>query len=128
MIKNILLVALGGSIGSVARYLFQRWVYAIYPHHFPWGTLAVNVTGCFLIGIFWGISFRSFDLNENWKLFLMVGLCGGFTTFSAFTLEGIGLIREQRLFLFLLYAIASVVAGLVATYLGMRLIRPVFIP
>lgn len=125
MIKNIFLVALGGSVGSVARYLLQRWVYTIYPHHFPWGTLAVNVTGCFLIGILWGISFKTFDLNENWKLFLMVGLCGGFTTFSAFTLEGIGLIREHRLFLLLIYVVASVVAGLVATYIGMRLIRPV---
>jgi CrcB protein len=127
MIKNILLVALGGSFGSVARYLLQRWIYAIYPHHFPWGTLTVNVIGCFLIGILWGISFKTFELNENWKLFLMVGLCGGFTTFSAFTLEGIGLIREQRLFLFLIYVIASVSAGLVATYIGMRLTRHVFL-
>jgi CrcB protein len=76
-----------------------------------------------LIGILWGISFKSFESNESWKLFLMVGLCGGFTTFSAFTLEGIGLIREQRLALFFSYVTASVVLGLLATYIGMRLTR-----
>lgn len=123
MIRNILLVGLGGGIGSIARYLMQRWTYAIYPHHFPWGTLAVNIVGCFLIGLFWGISFRSFDSNEQWKMFLMVGLCGGFTTFSAFTLEGVGLIKEHRLALFFLYVAASVVIGLLATFLGMRLTR-----
>lgn len=123
MIKNILLVGFGGGIGSIARYLCQRLATAIYPHHFPWGTFAVNMIGCLLIGIFWGISFKSFESNESWKLFLMVGLCGGFTTFSAFTLEGIGLIREQRLALFFSYVAVSVVLGLLATYIGMRLIR-----
>jgi CrcB protein len=123
MIKHILFVGMGGGIGSMARYLFQRWAYAIYPHHFPWGTLMVNVVGCFLIGLFWGIHFSSFESNENWKLFLMVGICGGFTTFSAFTLEGIGLLREQRLLLFFSYVATSVVLGLLATYIGMRLVR-----
>lgn len=123
MIKNILLVGLGGGIGSIARYLSSKWIYNIYPHHFPWGTFIVNVIGCFLIGLFWGISFKSFESNEQWKMFLMVGLCGGFTTFSAFTLEGIGLLKEQRLFLFFLYVAGSVVAGLLATYIGMKIIR-----
>lgn len=123
MIKNILLVGLGGGIGSMARYLSSRWLYNVYPHHFPWGTFAVNIIGCFFIGLFWGISFRSFDSNENWKMFLMVGLCGGFTTFSAFTLEGIGLIKEQRILLFFTYVAASVVLGLLVTYLGMRLTK-----
>jgi CrcB protein len=75
----------------------------IYPHSFPFGTFGVNMIGCFLIGLFWGLTFRSFAENESWKLFLMTGLCGGFTTFSAFTLEGIGLIKEQKTGLFLLY-------------------------
>ena len=123
MIKQILLVGLGGGIGSIARYLCQRWVSANYVHSFPWGTFAVNIVGCFLIGIFWGLSFKSFDSNENWKLFLMTGLCGGFTTFSAFTVEGIGLIKEQKLALFFSYLAASVILGLLATYIGMRLSR-----
>lgn len=54
MIKHILLIGLGGGIGSIARYLCQRWVAIYYPHPFPWGTFAVNITGCLLIGIFWG--------------------------------------------------------------------------
>jgi CrcB protein len=123
IIKNILLVGLGGGLGSIARYLCQRWFAMNYPVHFPWGTLAVNITGCLLIGIFWGLSFKSFAENEYWKLFLMTGICGGYTTFSAFTLEGMGLLKEQRLGLFFSYAIASVVLGLAATYAGMKLSR-----
>ncbi len=123
MIKHILLIGLGGGIGSIARYLCQRWVAIYYPHPFPLGTFAVNITGCLLIGIFWGLSFRSFDSTESWKLFLMTGLCGGFTTFSAFTLEGVGLLKENRTGLFFLYTAGSVIAGLLATYAGMKLSR-----
>lgn len=123
MLKNILLVGLGGGVGSIARYIVQRWLHNVYPHHFPWGTFSVNIAGSFLIGLFWALSFKSFDSNEQWKLFLMTGLCGGFTTFSAFTLESIGLIREQRTGLFLAYAAGSLLLGLLATYAGMKLIR-----
>jgi fluoride exporter len=123
MIKGLLLVGFGGALGSMARWLCQRFVSHNYTHNFPWATLGVNIFGCFLIGILWGLSFRSFNANENWKLFLMTGLCGGFTTFSAFTLEGIGLMKEQRFFLFFMYVGASVLIGLLATWLGMRLSR-----
>ena len=123
MIKNILLVSLGGGIGGIARYLCQKWFAANYTHSFPWATFAVNITGCFLIGIFWGLSFRSPGYSESWKLFLMTGLCGGFTTFSAFALEGIGLVKEQKLVLFFSYMAASVVLGLLATYTGIRLTK-----
>lgn len=121
--KNILLVGLGGGIGSIARYLCQRWFALNYLHPVPWATLTVNIVGCLLIGIFWGLSFRSFENNESWKLFLMTGLCGGFTTFSAFTLEGIGLLKEQKLILFFGYVAASVILGFFATWLGMRIIK-----
>jgi len=121
IIKNILLVGLGGGLGSMARYLCQKWVADNYAPHFPWGTFAVNIAGCLVIGIFWGLAFKSFAVNESWKLFLMTGLCGGFTTFSAFTLEGIGLLREQKLALFFTYVAASVLIGLLATYAGMKI-------
>ena len=124
MIRNILLVGLGGGLGSMARYLCQRWMLIIYPHSFPFGTFGVNMIGCFLIGLFWGLTFRSFAENESWKLFLMTGLCGGFTTFSAFTLEGIGLVKEHKAGLFLLYTGGSLITGLLATYIGMKIIRP----
>ncbi|MBS1759064.1 MAG: fluoride efflux transporter CrcB [Bacteroidetes bacterium] len=123
MIKNILLVGLGGSLGSIARYASQYWITFYHSNRFPWATLSVNIVGCFLIGLFWGLSFKSIENNESWKLFLMTGLCGGFTTFSAFTLEGIGLIKENRLTDFLLYVIGSVLIGLLATLLGMKLVR-----
>jgi fluoride exporter len=123
MIKNILLVGLGGGAGSILRYLCQRWFAEVYSHSFPWGTFAVNITGCFLIGIFWGMTFKTFDTNEHWKLFLMTGICGGFTTFSAFTIESIGLVREQKIGLFFLYVAGSVLVGLAFTLLGMKLTR-----
>ena len=123
MIKNLLLVGLGGGIGSMARYLCQRWFSLQYLHSFPWGTFAVNMAGCFFFFFFWGLSFKTFDGNESWKLFLMTGLCGGFTTFSAFSLEGIGLIREQKLLLFFLYVAGSVIGGLLLTWIGMKLVR-----
>lgn len=123
MIKNILLIGVGGGTGSIIRYLCQRWITSLYPHSFPFGTFAVNITGCLLIGLFWGISFRHFQNNESWKLFLMTGICGGYTTFSAFTLEGVGLLKEQKLFLFFCYIAASVLLGLLATYAGMKLSR-----
>ncbi|MEO5562565.1 MAG: fluoride efflux transporter CrcB [Chitinophagaceae bacterium] len=123
MIKNILLVGLGGAAGSIARYLCQKWFSDHYPASFPWGTFTVNVAGCFLIGLFWGLAFKSFTSNEHWKLFLMTGICGGFTTFSAFTLEGNMLLREQKLALFFSYIAGSVLLGLLATYAGMKISR-----
>jgi CrcB protein len=123
MIKNILLVGLGGGAGSILRYLCQRWFAAIYSHSFPWGTFAVNVAGCFLIGLFWGLTFKSFDSNEHWKLFLMTGICGGFTTFSAFTLESIGLLKEGKTGLFFSYVITSVIICIGITLVGMKLTR-----
>lgn len=116
-------MGLGGAIGSMARYLCQKWFTGHYPGSFPWGTFTVNVTGCFLIGLFWGLTFKSFISNEHWKLFLMTGLCGGFTTFSSFTLEGMGLLREQKTGLFFTYMAGSILLGLLATYAGMKLSR-----
>lgn len=124
MIRNVLLVGLGGGLGSMARYLCQKWFIQHVPGHFPWGTFLVNFTGCLLIGLFWGMSLKSFAGTETWKLFLMTGVCGGFTTFSSFSLEGIGLLREQRTGLFFFYVAGSVLVGLLATYLGMKISRP----
>ena len=123
MIKDILFVGLGGGIGSMARFLCQRWMLAAFPGAFPAGTFLVNIAGCFLIGLFWSAFTRSFDAGENWRLFLMTGFCGGYTTFSAFTLESINLVREQKTGLFFLYIGTSVVLGLLATWAGIRLIR-----
>ena len=116
--KNILLVALGGSLGSVARYLSHKYITSFSSHPFPTGTFIINITGCLLIGVIYGLSVKHNYLTFELRLLLMTGFCGGFTTFSAFTLEGMGLLQQQRVFLFLLYFAASVFVGLAATFLG----------
>ena len=117
MIKHLLIVGLGGSIGSMARYLCQRWLVNHLSASLSLGYICRSILWLFADRYILGITMKSFDSNEGWKLFLMTGICGGFTTFSAFTLEGIGLLKEQKLALFFGYVAASVLVGLLATYL-----------
>jgi CrcB protein len=123
MIKNLLIVGLGGAVGSMLRYGVQKIFQVQTAAAFPTGTLLVNISGCFLIGIFWSLTTRSLTWNEEMKLLLMTGFCGGFTTFSAFTLEGIGLLKENKTVLFLIYLTASVTGGLLATLIGIRIAK-----
>ncbi len=118
LFKNILWVGLGGALGSVCRYLMQGYLSRIYPHPFPFGTLMVNILGCFLIGIFYGLAHKHGYLTPTFRLLLMTGFCGGFTTFSAFTMEGMQLLNEQRFLIFTLYFAVSVFFGLFATFTG----------
>lgn len=112
---QVALVALGGAAGSVLRYGVQKTLNA----SFPYGTLAVNILGCFLIGILWATIGR--DADEQKRLLLMTGLCGGFTTFSSFTLEGVDMLMNERWGFFLFYIIVSVAGGMLATFLGYKL-------
>ncbi|HUM45912.1 MAG TPA: fluoride efflux transporter CrcB [Chitinophagales bacterium] len=123
MNKIVLIIGLGGFIGTVARYLSQQLVYKYYPVTFPYGTLAVNLLGCFLIGIFYALSERGNVLTPEWRMFLTTGFCGGFTTFSAFTLESVQLITHRDYLYFLIYAVASVVLGITATFAGTWMIK-----
>ena len=123
MIKNFLIVGVGGAVGSMLRYAVQKFFQAQTAAAFPTGTLLVNIAGCFLIGILWSLVSRSLTWNDEMKLLLMTGFCGGFTTFSAFTLEGIGLLKENRTVLFVIYLTASVVGGLLATFIGIRIAK-----
>jgi CrcB protein len=123
MIKNILLVGLGGATGSVLRFLCQKWISSISNLSFPLGTFLVNITGCFLIGVIFSFAAKNESVNYNTQLLLMTGLCGGFTTFSAFTLEGMGLLKEDKTGLFLLYIGGSVIVGLFATWIGIRIAK-----
>ena len=123
MIKNFLIVGLGGAVGSMLRYGVQKIFQVQTVATFPTGTLLVNIAGCFLIGILWSLVSRSLTWNDEMKLLLMTGFCGGFTTFSAFTLEGIGLLKENRTVLFVIYLTASVVGGLLATFIGIRIVK-----
>ena len=117
-IKSILLVAFGGSVGAVARYLVTKYFSDNSSSVFPWGTFVVNCTGCLLIGILYSLSVKQLYFTPELRLLLMTGLCGGFTTFSAFSLEGMSLLTQQRATIFFLYFAASVVIGLAATFLG----------
>ena len=123
MIKTILLVSIGGAIGSALRYLCQKWIYQLYPLTFPWGTFLVNIIGCFLIGVFFAASGKNTFLTADWKLFLTTGLCGGFTTFSAFAFENMNLLRTGDFMYSLLYTLGSVILGILAVFAGMALIK-----
>ncbi len=119
MVKNLLLVGFGGAAGSMLRYSIQRLVNV---PAFPYGTLTVNIAGCFLIGLLWGLTTKS-GITQSTGLFLMSGFCGGFTTFSAFTYEGVQMIQDNRLLLFSGYIAASVFGGLMATFYGYKLMN-----
>lgn len=123
MIKNLLLVGAGGFIGSVARYLLSRLNTQIDWLSIPVGTLLVNVLGSLIIGFLIGISERSALLTFELRMFLMVGLCGGFTTFSSFTGENLMLMRNGQFLPLLLYTGLSILLGFTAVYLGYFLTR-----
>ena len=120
---NILLVGLGGSAGSILRYLCQKWVNESYQHNFPLATFLVNVFGCLLIGILYALGEKGNILSPQARLLLITGFCGGFTTFSTFAFENMNLLRIGDNFYFALYAVGSVVLGIVAVYVGSLLIK-----
>jgi CrcB protein len=118
MIKNLLLIGAGGFLGSVARYLLSRLNLHIDWLSIPWGTLLVNVLGSLLIGFLIGISEKSQVLTLEMRMFLMVGLCGGFTTFSSFTGENLMLMRNGQFLPLFLYTGLSIMLGFTAVYFG----------
>ena len=118
MVKILFIIGSGSFIGGVSRYLTSRFIQNSIVSSFPFGTFVVNILGCFLIGLFYGLSERGNIMTAEWRMFLTVGFCGGFTTFSTFANENIALIRESDFFYFALYAGLSLFIGLLATYLG----------
>ncbi len=118
MLKQLLLIGTGGFIGSVARFLVSRLNTRIDWLSIPIGTLTVNVLGSLLIGFLIGISEKSPILTVEWRMFLMVGLCGGFTTFSSFSGENLVLMKNGQILPLLLYTGLSIFLGFVAVYLG----------
>lgn len=120
-------VALGGAIGALLRYQTGRWMtHWLGPNvvtAFPWATLTVNIVGSLLMGVLAGYMARHGQGGEQWRLFLGVGVLGGFTTFSAFSLELMLLIERGQAAQGLIYAAVSVLAGLTALYVGLILMR-----
>ena len=122
---TILWVGIGGFLGANARYLLGRAIVERYGSAFPWGTLVVNLTGAFLIGVIAQLLLLRQDDDPAWRLFLVVGILGGYTTFSSYALEIVALMRSDQLWRAMAYLAASNVAGIALCYLGVSLARRV---
>ncbi|HEY2721194.1 MAG TPA: fluoride efflux transporter CrcB [Chitinophagaceae bacterium] len=123
MIKNLLLVGFGGAAGSIARYLTQKWFNETYPQPFPWGTFTVNLAGCFLIGLIYGVIEKTSLLSPQVRLLLVTGICGGFTTFSTFAFENMNLLRSGDNLYFAIYSIGSVALGIACVFAGIAILK-----
>ncbi|NSX90593.1 fluoride efflux transporter CrcB [Agrobacterium tumefaciens] len=123
---NIALVAAGGAIGSVFRYLVGVWSVRLAGLNFPWGTLAVNVAGSFLIGLLVELVARRLNASMEMRLFLVTGVLGGFTTFSSFSLDAVSLFERGTLGLSAVYVLASLVVSIAAVFAGLALGRSLF--
>jgi CrcB protein len=121
-VKILLAIGTGSFAGGVLRYLISGFIQAKFLSSFPFGTLMVNLAGCFLIGVVFGISERG-QLSPEIRLFLTTGFLGGFTTFSAFSNETVALLRDGQLGFAGLYIIGSVGIGVIATILGIALTK-----
>lgn len=121
--RIILAIGTGSFLGGIARYLLSRWLQGLFLTAFPVGTLSVNVVGSFLIGIFYGYFEQYPLLSPEIRMFLTVGFCGGFTTFSTFANENLMLLRQGNFLYLGLYIFFSLFLGLLATYLGYQLTK-----
>jgi CrcB protein len=117
-VPPLLLIALGGALGSVARYLAAGAVHRVTPPFFPYGTFVVNVTGCLVFGVLAGLANERAMIGPNGRLFLLVGVLGGYTTFSTFGFETFELVRTARIGAALANAGGQVVAGVAGVWLG----------
>lgn len=121
--KPIIIVGVGGGAGSVCRYLIQLLVSRYLMVTFPLGTFLVNISGCFAIGLLYALAARNAWLNMEWRLLLITGVCGGYTTFSSYSFEGVSLLRQGNYVYFALYIGLSVALGLLATFAGAAVVR-----
>ena len=118
MIKSLCLVGLGSFVGGALRYLISSWMKNACSQSFPWGTLMVNLVGCFLIGVIFALFSRFCSTSHPWCLLLTTGLCGGFTTFSTFANESLQMLQNGQWGGFITYVSISVIAGICLTALG----------
>ena len=119
----IIYVALGSALGGVARYFVSKIITAYAAGMFPWGTFVVNVVGCFIIGLVYGFLDRGGVMSENTRLFLTVGFCGGFTTFSTFAHENFLLFQSGNFLTLAAYGSLSLFVGILLAYLGFSIVK-----
>lgn len=117
-----LIIFLGGGFGSVLRYVISRYLNN-FETNIPYGTLLVNIIGSFLIGIMIGLTLKNNLLTQNQTLFLAVGFCGGFTTFSTFAYENSNLIKNGDYFNLAIYLSSSIVFAILAVFLGLFVVK-----
>ena len=122
---HLLLVGAGGAIGSMLRYLVGLWAVHRLGSGFPWGTFGVNITGSFLIGVLAEVIMRKFGASPDMRVFLITGILGGYTTFSAFSLDAITLFERGDVMLSAVYVIASVALSILAVFSGLALMRAI---
>ena len=113
-----LVVLAGAGLGGLARYVAGTWIMAKYGGRFPLGTFVINITGAFFIGILMTLLTERFQPHPNWRLFLVVGVLGGYTTFASFEYETYQAVRDGERWLGLLYVGGSVVLGYLGVWLG----------
>lgn len=125
MLKSFLIVGLGSFIGGGFRFLLSKFIQNFIEYSFPLGTFVVNILGCFIIGILYALFERGNLMNTELRLFLTVGFCGGFTTFSTFINENFQFLKDSNYLYFLIYILLSVLVGLMAIYLGHFIIKSI---
>lgn len=123
LIRNLILIGIGGCIGSIFRYLSQQFVQNHYPSSIPLGTMLVNIAGCFIIGVVYALSDKGNLLSPEMRIFLATGFCGGFTTFSSFAYENVSMILDGEFLYTSIYLLISVVIGFGATHAGILMIK-----
>jgi fluoride exporter len=124
-LKTLIIIAIGGGLGSVLRYLTTIFVNKYFQSNFPYATLLTNVLGCLLIGLFFGYLEKNNAISQDLKFFLITGLCGGYTTFSTFSNENIQLLQTNQTFTAFLYIGLSIFIGLMATWFGLIIAKTI---
>jgi len=120
--KLLLAIGLGSFLGGILRYLLAQFIQTKVSSIFPLGTLSVNIIGCFAIGVVFALADKG-NISKDWQIFLATGVLGGFTTYSAFSNETFGLLRDGQFWYAFAYIAASILLGLLATYLGYFILK-----
>jgi fluoride exporter len=127
-LEKLIIVAVGGAVGAIARYWLGVWISSKLPMQFPLGTFVINVTGSFIIGFFLTLTGDRITIHSNWRLLIAVGFVGAYTTFSTFEYETLKLIEEGNVLSAALNVTLSVVLGFIAVWLGVAAARRFYVP